>query len=132
LVERQGYPATSVSQLARRASVSRAAFYQQFANKEECFLAACEEVMARGAARILAAYRTPGLDWQARPRAALDAYLQHAQTWPQGMHICIADALSAGPRPLALRAQTMLAAQRMAERSLSQAPDHTPPSPNLT
>jgi AcrR family transcriptional regulator len=132
LVERQGYPATSVAELTRRASVSRAAFYEHFANKEECFLAAYEEMAARGGARILAAYRTPGLDWRAQLRAALDAYLRHAQAWPEGMHICIADSLSAGPRAVALRAQTMLAAERMVDRCFAAAPDHAPLSPNLT
>jgi AcrR family transcriptional regulator len=132
LVQQQGYPATSVAQVTRRASVSRAAFYEHFANKEECFMATYEAMMARGGARILAAYRAPDLDWRERLRAALDAYLHHAQAWPQGMHICIADATSAGPRALALRNETMLAAQRMTERCLSEAPDHTPLSPNLT
>jgi AcrR family transcriptional regulator len=131
LVTAQGYPATSVAELTARAAVSRAAFYEHFANKEECFLAAYEEMIARGAARILTAYRAPGLDWNEQLRAALDAYLRHAQTWPGGAHICIVDALSAGPRAVELRVRTMLAAERMVERFFAQAPDHAPFSPNL-
>src|SRR4051794_36044600 len=33
-----GYPATTTGHITREAGVSRAAFYQQFAGKEECFL----------------------------------------------------------------------------------------------
>lgn len=131
LVERQGYPATSAAQVARHASVSGAAFYKHFANKEECFIAACQEVSSRAGARVIAAYNAPGLDWRERLRAALDAYLHHARAWPQGMHICIADALSAGPRAAQLHDETMLSAQRMIAGCLSQAPDQTPLSPNL-
>jgi AcrR family transcriptional regulator len=132
LVPKQGYPATTVAQLTRRASVSRAAFYEHFANREECLLATCEELMARGAARVMSAYRTPELDWQGQLRAALEAYLLHAQTWPQGMHLCIADATSAGPRVVEQRARTLHAWARMIATCLSQAPDHSPLSPNLT
>jgi AcrR family transcriptional regulator len=37
-----GYFATTVQEITRRARVSRTTFYEQFANKEECFLVAYE------------------------------------------------------------------------------------------
>jgi AcrR family transcriptional regulator len=40
VLPRHGYPAITVNHLTREAGVSRAAFYQRFADKEECFLAA--------------------------------------------------------------------------------------------
>ncbi len=36
---RRGYPAATIGQLTREAGVSRSAFYAQFENKEQCFLA---------------------------------------------------------------------------------------------
>lgn len=52
-----GYAKTSVAQVLRRAGVSRESFYEQFSNKEECFLAAYDaaassllEVMGAGLA----------------------------------------------------------------------------------
>ncbi len=39
-VAEQGYAATSVADVIARAGVSRTAFYEQFADKEDCFLAA--------------------------------------------------------------------------------------------
>jgi len=42
-VSERGYPAVTVADIVRRARVSRKAFYEHFANKEECFLAATGE-----------------------------------------------------------------------------------------
>jgi len=42
-VSERGYPAVTVADIVRRAKVSRKAFYEHFANKEECFLAATGE-----------------------------------------------------------------------------------------
>jgi AcrR family transcriptional regulator len=39
-VAENGYPATSVAHIIARAGVSRSAFYEQFTDKEDCFLAA--------------------------------------------------------------------------------------------
>jgi AcrR family transcriptional regulator len=44
-----GYEASSVSRLAAISGVSRQSLYELFAEKEECFLAAQEEILARGA-----------------------------------------------------------------------------------
>jgi AcrR family transcriptional regulator len=42
-VSDRGYTAVTVADIVRRARVSRKAFYEHFANKEECFLAATGE-----------------------------------------------------------------------------------------
>ncbi len=39
-VSEHGYANTPVAEVLRRARVSRETFYEQFSNKEECFLAA--------------------------------------------------------------------------------------------
>ncbi len=41
-----GYNATTIDQLTEAASVSKRTFYEHFANKEECFLAAYEMIVA--------------------------------------------------------------------------------------
>jgi AcrR family transcriptional regulator len=43
----RGYTATTVADVARRAGVSTAAFYRQFADKRECMLASFEELFER-------------------------------------------------------------------------------------
>src|SRR3984957_20165449 len=47
-----GYEHTSVKQVVGLAGVSRRSFYEQFANKQECFLARFDLIAARGAGRV--------------------------------------------------------------------------------
>ena len=44
----KGYAAITVSDVIKRAGVSRKAFYEHFANKEECFLATYDSIAAIG------------------------------------------------------------------------------------
>jgi AcrR family transcriptional regulator len=44
---RHGYAKASVARVIAQAGVSRATFYEQFADREECFLAAYRDVAAR-------------------------------------------------------------------------------------
>jgi AcrR family transcriptional regulator len=56
-VAANGYERTSVKQVVSLAGVSRRSFYEQFANKQECFLATYDVIATRGAGRVAAAYR---------------------------------------------------------------------------
>lgn len=56
-VAENGYERTSVKQIVGLAGVSRRSFYEQFANKQECFLATYDLIATRGAGRVSAAYR---------------------------------------------------------------------------
>ena len=44
-VVEKGYEATRVADLVELSGISRSAFYRQFADKKECFLAAAEELI---------------------------------------------------------------------------------------
>ena len=46
-VSERGYPQTTVAHVIAYAGVSRRAFYEQFQNKEACFLATYDIVVAR-------------------------------------------------------------------------------------
>jgi AcrR family transcriptional regulator len=45
-VAERGYAKTTLAHVLRRARVSRETFYEQFANKEDCFLAAYDAAAA--------------------------------------------------------------------------------------
>ena len=51
-VAENGYERTSVKQVVGLAGVSRRSFYEQFANKQECFLATYDLIARRGAGRV--------------------------------------------------------------------------------
>lgn len=69
-VARNGYEHTSVKQVVGLAGVSRRSFYEQFANKQECFLATYDVIATRGAGRVSAAYRGARGDAEERMQAA--------------------------------------------------------------
>ena len=56
LVGRDGYAATTVANVLALAGVSRKAFYQHFANKQECFLAAYDAITAEGRREVARVY----------------------------------------------------------------------------
>ena len=69
-VAASGYERTSVKQVVGLAGVSRRSFYEQFANKQECFLATYDLIATRGAGRVSAAYRDAGGAPEERLQAA--------------------------------------------------------------
>ena len=72
-VARQGYAATTMTELCKLAGVSTRTTYQLFISKEAYFLGTYDAIVARATARIRAAYDSEG-DWQARLRFALGAF----------------------------------------------------------
>jgi AcrR family transcriptional regulator len=56
LVGNDGYAATTVANVLAYAGVSRKAFYQHFANKQECFLATYDAITAEGRREIAHSY----------------------------------------------------------------------------
>ncbi len=56
LVGHDGYTVTTVAKVLALAGVSRKAFYQHFANKQECFLAAYDAIAAEGRREVSRAY----------------------------------------------------------------------------
>jgi TetR/AcrR family transcriptional regulator len=76
-ISTNGYERTSVKQVVGLAGVSRRSFYEQFANKQECFLATYDVIARRGAGRVSAAYVAADGDVNVRLQAAFDE-LGHA------------------------------------------------------
>jgi AcrR family transcriptional regulator len=95
VLPRRGYPATTIGTITREAGVSRAAFYQQFAGKEECFLATydvagrwfCESVERAVAAEA---------EWPARIRSGVSEALRLLAANPSVAHLMAIEALQAG------------------------------------
>src|SRR5689334_4382607 len=74
-VAEKGYPATTVADVIARAGVSRKTFYEQFRDKEDCFLAAYDT----GVDLLLGTLREAGADAPdllTRARARTRAYLE--------------------------------------------------------
>lgn len=98
----EGYAAMTVSAVIARANVSRKTFYEQFADREHCFLAACEALLERALAGIRSAYETED-DWPQRLRAALAWTLDALVAHPGEARIAFVELPAAGTRAWALR-----------------------------
>ena len=102
-----GYERTSVKQVVGLAGVSRRSFYEQFANKQECFLATFDVIASRGAWRVGAAYRAAQGETEERLQAAFGELGQAMRTNWKGAGLAILEAPKIGaPGLLRLRRAT--------------------------
>jgi AcrR family transcriptional regulator len=103
-VAEKGYARVAVADVIQRAGVSRKTFYEQFANKEECFLAAydvCVDLLLEGIDEALSAAAP---DWLTGMSAGTRVYLETMEANPSMARTFLIEALAAGPVALARRA----------------------------
>jgi AcrR family transcriptional regulator len=94
----KGYGGATVAGVIARAGVSRMTFYEQFRDREDCFLAAYDAILARFLADVIAAYQQPELEWPQRVRAAVQALLSFLAAEPAYARMCVIEVLAAGER----------------------------------
>jgi AcrR family transcriptional regulator len=99
VVSEYGVGYATVARVVARSGVSRRTFYEQFVDREDCFLAAFDQAVERIAAVVLPAYREPS-KWRERVRAGLTSLLQFLDREPAIAKLVIVEALGAGPKAL--------------------------------
>lgn len=103
-VAERGYQETRVADVVEGARVARKTFYDFFDDKEDCFLAAYDQVSARQFDAASSAFtETPDAPWAERIRAAMAALLESLASGPEGARFAIVEVLAAGPKALARR-----------------------------
>ena len=106
-VSEKGYVMTSVADVLGRAGVSRETFYEHFANKQECFLAAydaCADVLLESVQdAVRSAPATDGI--AERLERLLARYLEVLAKEPAIAHTFLVDVYAAGATALARRAE---------------------------
>ncbi|HEX4671428.1 MAG TPA: TetR/AcrR family transcriptional regulator [Solirubrobacteraceae bacterium] len=99
-----GYANVRIADVVDRARVSRQSFYEQFPDKEACFLAAHERGTELILERLaLSAHDIQGLDPGAQLRAGTRAYLGLAAAEPEFAHCMLIELPAIGPTGLAAR-----------------------------
>jgi AcrR family transcriptional regulator len=106
VVSEQGVGAASVATVVGRAGVSRRTFYELFADREACFLAAFDHAIALARAAVLVEYERPG-GWRERMRAGLLALLVFLDEEPDLGALCVVHSLGAGPVALVRRSEVI-------------------------
>jgi AcrR family transcriptional regulator len=101
-VGNNGYADTTIADIVRVAHTSRSAFYEQFADKEACFLAAYEQMTAGFiSASLAAAERVPG--WQEKLDVGISTYFEWMAARPEVAVSTVVEVHSAGRRALEAR-----------------------------
>ena len=96
-VHERGYPRTTVAHVIALAGVSRRAFYEQFPNKEACFLATYDIVVAGARKTVLDAW-TKERGWANRLHGSCKALLDDVAGSANGPRLVLVDSLGVGPK----------------------------------
>src|SRR6201994_4518370 len=114
-VEEVGYGRMTVAQVIARARVSRKTFYDVFADREDCFVAALEQAVAQARRLVKHAYESEGA-WRDGVRAGLAELLFFFDEQPAVARIVLVEALGAGPRVLERRAKVLDEVAKVVDR----------------
>lgn len=104
VVAEKGYAELTVADVIARAGVSRRAFYEHFANREDCFLAAYDSVMAESEAALRRAF-TISDDLEASVQVGLREIYSRALRRPGALRLLMVEIGTAGPAGIARREQ---------------------------
>jgi TetR/AcrR family transcriptional regulator len=129
-VASSGYQETSVKQVVALAGVSRRSFYEQFANKEECFLATFDLLAGRGVKQLSKAYMRAGGGLEDRMRAAMGELAATAHLHRKASVLVMVEAQTAGAAGLARMHRASSTCEQLLARSFAQSPEASPlPAP---
>jgi AcrR family transcriptional regulator len=95
-VDERGFVASTISDLVKRAGVSRRSFYEHFENKEECLLATYDALIAELTERIVASY-DPQAPWTEQIEAFVRAIFDAASERPDAARLVAVEMGAAGP-----------------------------------
>jgi AcrR family transcriptional regulator len=118
-VAEYGYQDTTVRRLLGRAGLSRRTYYELFEDKEDCFLAAYDEVVDHVLGLVVEAYEQGGTP-EERIERGLSAFLEFCRDEPDIARMCIVEVLAAGTAARARRADTMERLASLMEDALQE------------
>jgi AcrR family transcriptional regulator len=95
LVAERGYQKTTIELIAKSARVALGTFYEHFASKEECFLAAFDTDV-EATSQVFAELLDPNLPWPDQIADGLDIFLELVLAEPTRAKLCLVASQSAG------------------------------------
>jgi len=100
LVAERGYQKTTIELIAKTARVALVTFYEHFANKEECFLAAFDESVA-AAAEVFTELIDSEQPWVDQISTGLEVFLEMVAAEQARAKLCIVESQAASAAALA-------------------------------
>lgn len=102
LAYEEGYSGLTVTGIARAAGVSNRTFYENFSDKDHCFVATYELIVRHTVREILAA-RKGEKGWRSKLRAGFRAFTQEVAENPKAAHLALVEAFSVDPAVARMR-----------------------------
>lgn len=93
----QGYEATKIADIVKRAGVARKTLYDNFDGKEDLFLAALSSFLDDVKAAVEDACSAAEGAWRERVQAGLEAFLRVVGEQPEAARMSMIESLSASP-----------------------------------
>jgi AcrR family transcriptional regulator len=124
----EGYERTSVRTVLNRTGIYRQAFYDNFADKEDCYLQAYDTAVERIEALIVAAAAGQPT-WTGKLRAGLGTLLDFLDAEPDVGRALIVEVHAAGPEALAKRGAAMARINAFVDRAREEADGANAPPP---
>ncbi len=121
----QGYEQTTVQDAIAKVGLYRQAFYDNFHDKEDCYL----EALEAGSAWIELAMRRAVVDevgWRDQLRGALTGLLGFLEEEPEIGRALLVEVHAAGPRAVAKRTEAMERAARAVDLAREEGEDDAP------
>src|SRR4051812_27759938 len=104
-----GYAEASAESISREAGMSKATFYEHFANKEECILALVDAAGAASRMAVAAAAVEVEDDFEAKVHARVRRFLAGLALFPEMARVVMVDVIGVGPIGAAKRDEMLQA-----------------------
>jgi AcrR family transcriptional regulator len=129
-IAEHGYERTSVKQVIGLAGVSRRSFYEQFANKEECFLTTFDLVVRRDIKQFRKLYLATSGSLQKRSQAVFQRFAENAGHDRNAAVLVVIEAPSAGPIGVLRQVRATGAVEQLLAHAFAESPGSKPlPAP---
>jgi AcrR family transcriptional regulator len=126
---RHGYADATAEAISREAGMSKATFYEHFANKEECILALFDVAATEVMRAMATAPSDDGRSYRAHVRAGLRGFLETLAAYPESAQTLLVEIIGAGPRAVERRDAILSAfAEALYRDNLRVAPEHGAPT----
>jgi AcrR family transcriptional regulator len=107
LVDEQGYPSVSLTQIVKQAGVARHTFYEHFEDKEALYLSLFDRVAEHSLEAFVEAMEAEPGAWELKLRAGFVALLAMVAEDPARARVCLTESQSAGRVAMARRTAAM-------------------------
>jgi AcrR family transcriptional regulator len=95
---RRGFADATAEAISREAGMSKATFYEHFANKEECILALFDEAATECLRQMSVAVEQEAESYPDHLRHGTRAFLDTLARWPDAAQTLLVEIIGAGPR----------------------------------